>query len=828
MEPNLEVKADESLPREVEVDRELAGGAARSLRIQAVLRDHLFAGVGDRRASRALSEIQWVRAQNESIQRDDHREVWHAGQVSAIVSNGHDAVAGTGSGGVWVLKPGAHPQFVNAVPLSDGSDVPDISCLAWGPDRSRFVFVGCTGGSAIFLLEFDLVGGGLEFKRSITLPVPFSAACNAIVTFANPGRIVVANNDNVWWSPIPNNTFDVSGYVWRISQGLPSANYSGMAVGSDTSVVAAISAALTLKGSPPNPAGIYRGTFQGIDLVFTQSKIIGTDPSLMRRTSVASCLNDPRRLYAVSAGDNDQILAVLSSRDGGINWTAATVPNRSDAGFQGFYNNCIAVSAQRPDVVVIGWLSGGAFWSTDAAQTWSHPHTQESNGHLHNDLHALYFASNPNDASETVYVGGDGGIVFTRDLGITYDSQLNHRLHNLQFYRDSLTASSRYPGLLAGGTQDNGNIYLPPGADPIKSQHVPDVGPAWRRLEGGDGSLNRFIDPLGALLRFNNTLIVNKVEVGNRVRLAFWDATAGSFGPGVGTVVPADGNAAGITPSVMEVVQSPNWRKNGQLMYAIVSVSATVYGFFADGDGSNAKLLKLGVISEAVGALASLGGATLLVGTTTGRIFSFESSSGVATEFSLPDDVSGGISRLEVIAPLLAYALAGTDILRSDGRAWTPTTPLTATSESKWLTFAVDSDTRRLFAATDSDVWVSHNHGRTWVDASNGLPKRPHCNDLRVGADAAGGAAIYLASYGRSVWRATITRPPDTPPSLPQEMNDVLVGIFQDGWGLVVRGGQVVPVPPPSPLLVLIGGLIRSLVGAVRRGLEAIGLQPRR
>ncbi len=92
-----------------------------------------------------------------------------------------------------------------------------------------------------------------------------------------------------------------------------------------------------------------------------------------------------------------------------------------------------------------------------------------------------------------------------------------------------------------------------------------------------------------------------------------------------------------------------------------------------------------------------------------------------------------------------------------------------------------------------------------------------------VAADGSGGATIYLATYGRSVWRATISRPPNTPPSLPKEMNDILVGILHDGWGLQRRGGHIVPVPPQPPLKVLVIGLAERFIGALNRALDSIG-----
>jgi hypothetical protein len=230
-------------------------------------------------------------------------------------------------------------------------------------------------------------------------------------------------------------------------------------------------------------------------------------------------------MYAVAAKADDSIHAVLVSNDGGSNWTAVTIP--PNAGNQGFYNNCIAVSPYRPGTVALGWRNGGTYFSPDGGITWQQPWNDVTNIHLHSDLHALYFAKNSLQRDE-LYVGSDGGIVYTVDLGQNFVSQFNRPLGNLQFYGAAMTVSSRFPGLVAGGTQDNGNICLIPNND---------SGSAWHTLEGGDGGINRFVDELGALLRFNNTLIVGGMEIGNRLRIAFWDANSESFGAGFGNVI---------------------------------------------------------------------------------------------------------------------------------------------------------------------------------------------------------------------------------------------------------------------------------------------------
>jgi hypothetical protein len=94
----------------------------------------------------------------------------------------------------------------------------------------------------------------------------------------------------------------------------------------------------------------------------------------MLRTSVASCDAQRSVLYAVAAGGEKAggdyaILTVLASSDGGISWAAVSKPLSSLSGFQGNYNNVIAVSPVRPNVVALGWRAGGHFFSNSRRAT---------------------------------------------------------------------------------------------------------------------------------------------------------------------------------------------------------------------------------------------------------------------------------------------------------------------------------------------------------------------------------------------------------------------------------------------------------------------------
>jgi hypothetical protein len=794
---------------------ERRGGAHRSVEILHELDGARLAATGQQRAGRAVSELTWQPAQAYAIQRDSFRDVWHAGHVSALVSNGVDVVAAGQTGGVWLLTSVTAPSPLGGytgTSLSDPWDAPDVSCLAFGPGSSE-VFAG-TSASVLMLLEFGTaLGGHLTHLRTTSLPVPFSST-RSVVTMPDPRRIVVMTSSGVWWSPLPVPASNAAGYDWQEADGLEGGSYTGLAVGPDQSVTVAHSGGQVAIGigTPlaPTPAGFFRGTFDFGALTFVEARVKGLDLILMGRISLASCDDQRSRMYAVAERTGSgTILGVLASSDGGTTWGSTGSPDTAKAGLRGFYNNAIVVSPQRPDVVVIGWLSGGPFWSFDGGASWEQLHNQETNPHLHNDVHAV-FLGRSGAGREPLYVGGDGGVVVSEDLGRTYHSQFNRPLNDLQFYGGarasvvgsyggSLTASSRYPGLLAGGTQDNGNIYRCPDRTRVGVPRQADM--SWFRHVGGDGDLNRFVDPLGVLLNFDNTNI--------KLGMAVWDEDAQRFPQGPGTVIAADDKPGGVAPTAVEVVTTPSYRRNGKLVFATVGSLPTgdVHGLVAADprgekpDARDVSLIRFGTVGAPVSALGSYDGSTIMIGTTTGRILSLDSDPGIITEYALPDVADGVVSRIEVFPaptrlgalPDNAYALVGDGIFHFNGLYWS------ATAGTGWTTFAYDRSTDRLFGATDADVFASDDHGRSWVDASVGLPARPHCADLRIAADGRGGLDLYLSTYGRSVWRTTIARRPNIL-ELPPQAVEVLVGVLEDGGGLVRLGKRIFKIPP-RPLI---------------------------
>jgi hypothetical protein len=66
------------------------------------------------------------------------------------------------------------------------------------------------------------------------------------------------------------------------------------------------------------------------------------------------------------------------------------------------------------------------------------------------------------------------------------------------------------------------------------------------------------------------------------------------------------------------------------------------------------------------------------------------------------------------------------------------------------------ADLRSIFVANDTGLYDTHDGGTTWNNASDGLPSVITANDLQIATEPDGGTFVYLATCGRSLWRAQL------------------------------------------------------------------------
>ena len=210
-----------------------------------------------------------------------------------------------------------------------------------------------------------------------------------------------------------------------------------------------------------------------------------------------------------------------------------------------------------------------------------------------------------------------------------------------------------------------------------------------------------------------------------------------------------DGDAAGLERPLLETVRAPAWGRDGRRMYALAARGSTAYGLFSKADGADAAFARLADLGAAITALDLHDGARVVVATSKmsqwerqahAQILLLNPATGAVTDLPLaPHDAAGSFSRLAAPAANRVFALHSSGrIIRWDGAAWQDT------AGGGFAVFEADPrpGSRRLFAATDTAVFVSDDDGASWAAASRGLPACPHCCDLRIADDGKGGQIL--------------------------------------------------------------------------------------
>lgn len=739
----------------------------------------------------------WAPADGLSILMDEGQNAWHAGHVNDVLllSGGGDAGAilvATDSGGVWVVQqPGSTTSPV-ARPLSDGWTLPsvDMRCLALGPDGPEHVYAGTVKG----LVEANPSSSfPLENWRDIAGTATFDRV-NRMVVFPGTRRIVVTGDLGVQWADIPT---PGGTYTWHKAIGVPESICSGAALASKDGVVVAFPM-----------LGIFVGHWSNAGLTF-QRRPFPRDPTslfpteaVMGWTSLASCAADLRRVYAAVALRSNPftgaLMGVFRSENGGGDWTPCNITVKRGSqitplGQGDGWNNVIAVSPTNPDRVAFGWRSGPFLSDSGGRNPWSMPaQTSDDDGrhqidvtpHVHSDLHALTFDS----VGKRLYIGSDGGVVSTDDLGHTFTSIYNRQLLNLQFRVGCFSADWNTDdlvpgeGLVAGGTQDNGNLFTVIGRNEK----------GWREIDGGDGG-NTLLAYSTSLVRFYNTEVRARSADWNSTARIMTDATAltckytdGNGDPQrPGAVVPvklpkpplSDTDPCGLQGPMLAPIHDLQFQRNSHSMGAIAAIGQDVYGLFRDSQTQELWWEFLGSIPASKGgisAIASADGTSILIGTTTCLMYRMNAPKFAAQLLPSPTPlvIQPPIGGIVPISLKLAYAFynagarilnspAQGNLLRYDGQSWVSVGG-GGQPQASFVTLEADPTTvpPTLFAALADRVIMTDNGGSSWRDASHGLPTHAHCTDLRFAREQDGGHYLYLSTYGRSIWRAPMNRRP--------------------------------------------------------------------
>jgi hypothetical protein len=452
--------------------------------------------------------INWRQANPFAIEIDPEQDAWHAGNVRDVLElETGGVVVATESGGIWQIMPNAA-----ALALTDALDDTDTNCLAFGPDGPTHLYAGCEGGA---LLETDPSSAFPLFSWQRVPGLPDTGQIFKVLVLHMRRRIVIAAYKGIFWSVIP--AAGMTGYHWKRAiddQPLPGKSgywrialgWTGegnpLGFGQDLSTVTIVAGGMA---DDTTTHGLFYGQWnsqddQG-DLIIKRASLhdkSGINLDLLQvgmgPVSVASCATLPNFCYAACSADDSSLLMVVRSTDGGRTWTpgGSEIKGTSRtlvhlAGEHGGdRNNCIAVSQWNADYIGLAWQKG-PFTSLDGGNTWME--VAGGSVHLHEDLHVVYFPPTrllpDGNPRHRLYVGGDGGLVFTDDLATldrkSFMSTYNRHLLNLQcsqpvpggrgFY-GSMALSSKVPGLVSTGLQDHDNCYALLGPGPTPWRHV--------------------------------------------------------------------------------------------------------------------------------------------------------------------------------------------------------------------------------------------------------------------------------------------------------------------------------------------------------------------
>lgn len=731
--------------------------------------------------------VQWQEVSNLSIQvADGDPGGWEAGHLnSVLIADNGTLLVGSQTSGVWSIA----NDGGSALPLSDSwTSKPSVNALAYGPDGDTHVFAG---GTFLWVTDTGSPVPLLNWVRVASLDAMNPGTIWAIVVVKALRRIVLATDNGVMWSDLPDpqsrpgclaGLFGAlggkrpsagDGFAWRRAVGVG-------ASGPMWSLTETVRGDVELPDQPNQVlvGGGYRsgaesnpGLFFGYwdswkTLWFTRPRFSRSAALLdLGTTSVASCSTQRNMVYAVSATTAGTAAGTLSSTDGGQSWVECgdRVDGASNtlsqvSGAQGDnWNNCIDVHPTNPYRVAFGWQNG-LFITTNGGATW-----RAASGNAHADRHAVAFTP-PTAArylqvsSDRLYVGSDGGVVTTDDFGANYDTSYNRHLRNLQFYGPlgerqawgSFSGFRQFPGLVGGGTQDNGCLFAELDAGP---------GP-WRHLTGGDGgfvtclSINWILSTVGLQ------------PTPQPVTIARWDPAAHQFvdrrtpplfGKGATTPDPAGLLAA----QSVEATRGATRQQGDRILRAVASTGNSVYGLFAL-TGDDAEWHWLGDAPASCWAVAHLDGNDILVGTSDRRIYLLNPVNHLLTEYlygaSLPP--SGTVLRFVPFRRDRIFAIVdwgtGGSVVRTTGLMWEKVT-IAAGDPTVWGLDRAFIDGRAvLVAATETGVFSSYDEGSTWGPATLGLPGYPWCAELRYVGDANRGT-LYLSTFGRSTWKAILT-----------------------------------------------------------------------
>ncbi len=391
----------------------------------------------------------------------------------------------------------------------------------------------------------------------------------------------------------------------------------------------------------------------------------------------------------------------------------------TDAGGQGTYDLCLAVSPSNENEVYVGGVN---VWRSDnGGISWNIKGLWYSNGlvgYIHADHHAFDYSP----LNGALYSGNDGGIYKTYDKGENW-TDLSNGLAILQIYR--MAHSEILPELIIAGNQDNGTIKFQAGE--------------WNGIIGGDG--------MECLVDYDDPEIIYGT--------LYYGDLRKSINGGIGfdsIAPPATQNGAWITPIVMHPRFPTILYAGFQKVYKTINGGgnwSTLSNFQSGSDNlvaiavapSNDKVL---YISTRSNVYKSINDGASWTNITSGLPVNYKTS--IVVSETDPNIVWISISGYSSNAKVYKSVNGGDTW--SNYSTGLPNLPVNCMAYQ-------DSSNQALYIGTDVGVYYRDASMSSWDKFGNGLPN-VIVYDLEIVYST---GKLRAATHGRGVWQTDLNTP---------------------------------------------------------------------
>ncbi|HET9030551.1 MAG TPA: hypothetical protein VFN49_10255 [Candidatus Aquilonibacter sp.] len=394
------------------------------------------------------------------------------GRIGAVAGTDSDPslyYVGAAGGGLWKSTNGG----ASWQPLFDAQDVQSIGAIAIDPTAKETVWVGTgesnprndvTQGDGIY----KTTDGGKHFTK--VLPLQNSLVGRIVVDPRAPSHVVVAVLGDPFADTPDRGVYRTTdgGTTWKKTLYLGPSSGASDLISNPTNPDELFAGMWQYRrtgwssdSGGPND-GLYRSNDGGA--TWTRLSGDGLPSETMGRIGLAISRANPQRIFALIETKHGLL---WRSDDGGKSWSMVNGDPLIDE--RPFYYSTIFADPANAD----------RLWAENVHMTMSvdgGKHFTIVARNVHGDHHEMWLSSD----GRRIIEGNDGGVVFSRDGGATWQADKN--LPISQAYHVGYSRATPYDICL--GLQDNGMWCAP--ANPLSPSGI--SSSQWQKTGGGDGT----------------------------------------------------------------------------------------------------------------------------------------------------------------------------------------------------------------------------------------------------------------------------------------------------------------------------------------------------